>query len=935
MPPLKLLFSWHNVQYHELQSKFPNQLLGYFMLQFKYTPFIILFSLAASFATLGYAQGDKKEAPWTAQGMRLVDKRDEIIAKLPNGLTVIVKESHSAPVAAVRLYVRTGSIHEEDHLGAGLSHLFEHLLAGGTTTTRTEKESKKIIQETGARFNAYTTKDHTCYYLTVPVAHVGTALNLIGDWVTRPAFPEEEFNREWGVVQRELEMNATDPGRLKYKLFDELRYQVHPAKFPVIGHQKIVQKVTRQEVLDYYKRKYTPDNCVVVVVGDFVVEKMYEAVAKEFADFSRGYSVTTVLPQEPAMTSPREIVQIVPSLRGPSMLTVGFPSFDLLDKDLYALDTLAGVLGQSKSAILYKRLREKDELVLSVFSYNATPAYAAGTFQIHCTLPPEHIEQAKVAIWEELDKLKNELISEEVLSRTKRRLQVDHIRGHQTVEDIASAMARDFLSAGDAHFSDHYVENMQKVTPKQIRAMARKYFKRNKQLTLVLTDKTISENNDQAATASVETPIKQLVLKNGLRVLLKKDNTVPLVNMQLFVTGGLLSETDENNGITKMLTAVSLKGASHYSNDDIVTYFDSIGGAISATSGNNTMQYSCEVMKENFAESLSYFSAIVQKPTVGQAQLEKVRASTLASLAQADNSWQQLASRYYRSQFFTTSPYQRTGMGLKNAIEKVDINAIKDFHRNHVVASRGVLAVFGDIDVDVVSAQITKAFGSMPKGIPLDFASLAKETPPTKARKFVADTKKNGATVNIGFNGMTMFDIKDRYPMEVLTEMIGSNNGWLHQELRGKGLVYYAWCFSFPGVTDGYISTTAQCEAAKVPEVVATMQSLLKKAASGQLPEAEIALAKNNRINSSVMQTQTLSERATTAALDELFGFGYDWSKTYSNRILAVTNEEVKRVAKHYLSQIPTMTIVTSDRAVAETISLVAPKAVEVPPVKK
>jgi zinc protease len=896
--------------------------------------YMMLFWLTVSFTTIGYAQGDKITTPWTAQGMRLVDKHGEIIAKSPNGLIVIVKESHSAPVAAVRLYVRTGSIHEEDHLGAGLSHLFEHLLAGGTTTTRSEKESKKIIQETGALFNAYTTKDHTCYYLTVPVAHVGTALNLIGDWVTRPAFPEEEFNREWGVVQRELEMNASNPSRLKYKLFDELRYKVHPAKFPVIGHQKIVQKVTRQEVLDYYKRKYTPDNCVVVVVGDFEVEKMYEAVAREFADFSRGYSVTTVLPAEPPITSPREITQIVPSLRGPSMLTVGFPSFDLLHKDLYALDTLAGVLGQSKSSILYKRLREKDELVLSVLSYNATPAYAAGSFQIHCNLPAVHIDKAKAVIWEELEKLKHNLVSEVELARTKRRLQVDHIRGHQTVEDIASAMATDFLSSGDAHFSDQYVENMQKVTPQQIREMARKYFKRNKQLTLVLTDKSISKKSDQTTTAKINLPIKKIVLKNGLRVLLKKDVTVPLVNMQLFVTGGLLSETDENNGISKMLTTVSLKGASQYSNDDIVTYFDSIGGKLSASSGNNTMHYSCEVLKENFADSLSYFSAIVLNPTVPQDQLEKVRALTLASLAQADNSWQQLASRYFKSQFFTNSPYQRSGLGLKDAIEKINIKAIHDFHQKHIVASRATLAVFGDIDIDVVAAQITKAFAKMRKGKTLDFTLVAKEAPVTQSRQFITDTKKNGATVNIGFGGMTMFNIKDRFPMEVLTEMIGSNNGWLHQELRGKGLVYYAWCFSFPGLTEGYISTTAQCEAVKVPEVVAMMQALLKKAAQGDLPEAEITLAKNNRINSIVMKTQTLSERTTIAALDELFGFGYDWSQKYSNRILAVTVEDVKRVASHYLSQKPTMTIVTSDRAVAEGVSLVS-KQVAVPPEKK
>lgn len=333
----------------------------------------------------GQAEGEAiAEQPWTARESRLIDKPDEIVARLENGMAAIVKENHTAPVAAVRLYVRTGSIYEEEYLGSGISHLFEHLLAGAATKTRSEDESRKLIQQIGARYNAYTTKDVTCYFLTVPSQHVGTALNLIADWVTRPLLADVNtidqvaFEREWGVVQRELEMKTSDPMRQFYRLYDEIRYHVHPARYPVIGHQRLVQRVTKEDIVSYYQRKYVPDNVVISIAGDINAEEMLGAIKKEFSDFERRSIASSTLPQEPPVTAPRKLVKVMEEMRGPAMMMVGYPSFKLQDADLYALDTLATILGEGQSSRLYRALREQQQLVLSVSSWNYTPDWERG-----------------------------------------------------------------------------------------------------------------------------------------------------------------------------------------------------------------------------------------------------------------------------------------------------------------------------------------------------------------------------------------------------------------------------------------------------------------------------------------------------------------------------------------------------------------------------
>ena len=852
------------------------------------------------------------KAPWTAQQFNLFDKPDELVEVLDNGMVAIVKENHTAPVAAVRLYVRAGSIYEGNHLGAGLSHLFEHLLAAGATKNRSEEESRKLIEKIGAHYNAYTSKARTCYHLTVPALHVGTALNLIADWVTRPTFPEDAFKREWGVVQRELEMGATDPDRMMWHLFDELRYKVHPGRFPVIGYQSIVQQLTREEILAYYHKMYVPDNCVIVIGGDINAREMLQAIRKEFADFKRKANPNIVLPVEPEVTAPREIIKIFPAMQGPAKMQIGFPSFKLQHKDLYALDTLAKILGEGKSSRLYRHLLEEKQLLLSVTASNYTPYWAKGTFMIMCELDPAKVEPARAAIWEELERIKKKGISAEELARAKRQQQVGHIRSHQTAEQQAATMAEDYLATGDPHFSDHYVANMQKVTAAEVQNMASKYLVKDKQLTLILTAKPLGPSGAEEQKKAGESPIKIITLDNGLRVLLKRNPAVPLVNVQLYTSGGLLEETKANNGLTNFMTQLATKGTKNYTNQQIVDYFDGIGGNIQAGCGNNTYFYQMEIMKQDFEKAFGIFSEIVLQPTFPAEEINKLKPLILAAIEQIHNSWPAEGARFFREKFFVNSPYQRTTLGTAESVQAINREQIVNFHKENTVGACSVLAIFGDIEPEKCEQIVREKFAGMPKGKSLDLSKFPAEPPIQKERFFVEKTPKQGATVHVGFPGLKLTDVQDRYPLDVLTQIIGSNTGWLHELLRGKQLVYYAWGFSFAGLAPGYIAATAQCESEKVPEVLRLIQEQLQKAAQGKITEEEIDRAKNKLINSEILNKQTNADAAMTAALDELYGFGYKWSEGQADRILAVTLAEVQRVAKQYLSAPPTITINTS-----------------------
>ncbi len=197
---------------------------------------------------------------------------------LPNGLTIIVQEDRSAPVASVQAWCATGSIDEDRHLGAGLSHILEHMLFKGTKT-RGKNEIAQKIQDVGGYINAYTSFDRTVFWIDVPKDGVATALDILADAMMNSTLPPEEYQKEQEVIRREFAMGMDDPDRVAGLLLFSTAYQVHPYRFPVIGEIEIYNQLTQEQVMQYYKTRYVPNNLTFIIVGDVDAEKVHQQLA--------------------------------------------------------------------------------------------------------------------------------------------------------------------------------------------------------------------------------------------------------------------------------------------------------------------------------------------------------------------------------------------------------------------------------------------------------------------------------------------------------------------------------------------------------------------------------------------------------------------------------------------------------------------------------
>ena len=237
---------------------------------------------------------------------------------LPNGLTVIVQEDHSAPVASVQAWCATGSIDEDQHLGAGVCPTFSSTCSSKEPRRRSTNAIAQKIQDVGGYINAYTSFDRTVFWIDVPKDGVGTALDVLADAMMNSALPPDEYLKEQEVIRREFAMGFDDPDRMEGQLLFATAYQKHPYRFPVIGEMGIYNQLSQEQVMQYYKKRYVPNNLTFIVAGDVDGEKVHQQLADFFKTYPEKSLKPVFIPTEPPQLGRREVHDEFPTELGTS-----------------------------------------------------------------------------------------------------------------------------------------------------------------------------------------------------------------------------------------------------------------------------------------------------------------------------------------------------------------------------------------------------------------------------------------------------------------------------------------------------------------------------------------------------------------------------------------------------------------------------------------
>jgi zinc protease len=846
-------------------------------------------------------------APAKAEPLRYTNVRrlpDNVtLATLSNGLTVIVQENHAAPVATVRCFVKnTGSAYEGKNLGAGLSHVLEHVVAGGTTAHRSEKEIEKIIDTMGGATNAFTSNDMTVFFIDCPAKNVLTAVELVADSMQHVAFNPSEFARELRVVRRELADGEVDRQRVLGQLLQQTVYTTHPARHPIIGYLDVLNRTTNQTIIDFYRERYIPNNQVFVVVGDVRTQAVLDAVAKHYAGTPHGRETYIAMEDEPEQLSPREAVREMEGATYDMMFA--WPTVKLSSPDLFALDVAAAILGDGESSRLTERLRNQEQVVLGVMAASETPHYVNGMFVVMAVSPPQTWQKASEGILREVYRLRDELVSPEELAKAKKQKAAELVFGRQKVQQEADSLGRNFITAGDPLFDTAYVAGIEKVTAEQVRDVARRYLVPQRLNRVIVAPPGGGPKSTKGTANKTAEEIRLVKLPNGLRVLLKRDAHLPLVNVQAMVLGGSLVDDPKTAGRSSLVADMLDRGTAQHSAQQIAQYFDSIGGQMSMSAGRFTVYGSATTLRDDFPAAAALFAECFLRPTFPDEEFAKVQQLALGAIARRADDPQQEIGELFCENLPADSPYHVIQGGTAESVNKLTAKDLRDYHAKYFVPNNMIVTVFGDVDPDAALTLVKKLFGDLKADAA--FQPISFQRPNAIARSITRHKPigKETGMVMMGFPTASIFDKADYAAMTLLDTIISGYSypgGWLHHELRGEGLVYYVHAMQATGPAPGYFDIIAQTRPDKVDEVVGRIEKNVARAKEGRISEDEFRRAVQTVVALHAQEGTSIAEQAREAAVDELYGLGYDYRRTFDARIEAVKLPDVIAAARKYL----------------------------------
>ena len=832
-------------------------------------------------------------------------------------MTVMVRRHDAAPIVSARVYVRAGSALEGRYAGSGISHLLEHVATGDAAGRRSERQILDLCDAIGGLVNAYTSDDHICYHTTAPREHLATAIELLADWAIRPALSHRVFQRELGVVRRELERDRDDPETQLEEMLNAVLYQGHPLQHPIIGQPTALSALTWDDLKAYHRRTHHPENTVVVIVGDLEISEAFAAVRRAFAGFERRPAIPITPPELRPITTPRRAIRIMEV--GSSSMTMAWRTVTEGTDDDLALDLLSSVLTEGDTARLVKAIRWDQGLAYDLGGSHESMWHTDGSFEISAQCERERFEAVEQAILDGIERLHADPVTEAELDRARRQATIPLEQQRQTAEGWAAQIGEDYLATRGLNYTDTYIERIGRMTVDDLMRAARQYLRPTCRAVAAILTRTAANDAPPLADRSPPIEVGRCSPSGGLTCLTRAMHTSEFVAISAMFRGGLAAETPETNGAFNLLAETLRRGTRRRSADAIAEFFESRGGTLRIGAGSDAVFLDTVMPATEFEETLDILAEIIAHPALDPAEIDKVRPAICDAIARIDDDWHGELMRFARGAFFRHSPYRRTGLGTVESVLAFKVDDLRALHDRYLRHGHGVVAVAGAIDPSRVMTLCRQHLEDVATGANSLDVAVQPEPTARADRLFVKPTgpDREAAGLFVGYPGPVIDDRPSRAAMAVLGAMAAGyslSSGRMFAALRSgdNSLVYDVASTGLVGTLPGYFAIVAACEPAAVVAVHATIRREIDAIARGDFDEAELVRARSMVTTGELDHLQTPGDFARRAAADELVGLGGEDWKVFLDDVRSVTRDDIVRFGRRFLSH-ATVALVTPE----------------------
>lgn len=804
---------------------------------------------------------------------------------LDNGLNVFISEQKATPVVAINFWIKVGSVNEEPGQ-EGYAHLIEHMMFKGTNSFPYGVLDNEVKQM-GAKQNAFTANDYTCYYLVGASQYFERMFELEADAVLHSSFNEDELKKETQVVIEELKMSLDNPGNRIIQLIMKEAFKVHPYKHPIVGYLNNLEEVTRDKIYGFYKKFYVPSNMWVIIVGDVNTDQALDVVKKYMGNAPKVDKPLQRIRVEPEQTEQRTIVETGDLQH--SYIRMGWQVPGMQSEDRYALSVMARIAGGGVSAWLWKDLVEKEQIAISAGAGYYSSQFPM-LFQVGAITTPGKAriftEKAKKIIYRFL----NGEVTQEELDKAKQQIIAGDIYAKETSEGYAQQLGHYALLAS-IWDTDKFVDKVREVTLEDLAQVAAKYFRD--------TNLTIARYEPEPPPP--DSKPEMITLDNGLRLILKENHASPLVAVAVKVGAGGLREGKRQAGLANLTTELMFKGAKSMSAEEIAEKFERMGSRFSSQAGKSYTSFEMRSLTENFVPTLELFLDILEDPDFPEEEVDKFKTQVLDWIKSEEDDLYKFTANNALEALFPGTPIGYSTYGKEEDVKRVKRADLKEFHKKYFVGSNMVIAIVGDFYAREMKDELLRQFGRFKEGKVKDY-----ELPKLKdiAEPIEVKLQKNREQAQIIYAARTFPASDEKTAAITIAQNIlsGSMSSRLFKNLRAKdSLAYSTWAFNVGMANTGYFQATISTAASKVATSTARLKEEIDNFREKGFTDKEFEDAKKYIVGQHALSLVDNKSLAETYAADEYFGKGFDYSMKYPDAIASTTKEQVVDVAKNYL----------------------------------
>lgn len=878
---------------------------------------------------------------------------------LPNGLTVILNEDKSDPIAAVSVYYHVGSSREERGK-TGFAHLFEHMMFQKSENVG-EDQLFKMIQAAGGTLNGGTNQDETVYYEVVPKNALEMVLWLESDrmgylenTVTKAAFINQQ-----NVVQNEKRQNYDNqPYGFNRELIAKNLYPGdHPYSWLTIGEMADLANATVEDVKSFHRKYYSPNNATLVISGDINTVEVKTLIEKYFGEIKGGEEIAKRDPMPVNLSATKKIYH-EDNLAKTPQFTMVFPTVEAYSKDAYALDYLAELLTNGKKTPLYKILVQEKKLTSRVSSYNYAQELA-GTFTISVPANPGvSLTEVEKAIYEGFARFESEGFTEEDLISIKARNETGFLNRLSSVMDKAFMLGDYQMTRDDPSYYLKDFESAQAVTMDNIKSVYQKYIKDKNyvatsfvpkgEVSLVaegsvnagiveeditkatemkaeITEEEIivkSKTSFDRSVAPVPGPDPELTLpgiwtgalSNGIKIWGISHAELPLIEYQLVIEGGHMLDDLSKSGTASMVASMMNEGTRNKTPEQLEDAIKLLGAGISVSGGSEGIIIRVSTLARNFEKTLSLVEEMLLEPRWDEQQFGIVKSRVINTIKRNQASPTYQASVALNNLIYGKENILSTEtIGTETTVSNLTIDDLKQFYEKNFSPSISRFLVAGDIDKARTEAALDGLNRRwMAKDVVIPQFSMP--SPPEKpAIYFINIPDAKQSAISIGAPSIPRTH-PDYYPLTVVNTKLGGDfNSLFNLILREeKGFTYGARSY-FSGLKhSGSFSASSTVRTTATLESVTIFKTVMENYRK-TIPQEYIDYTKDALLKSNARRFETLGNLLGMLSTLSSYNLPHDYIKQEEAFVKGLTVEKQLELANKYIDPAAMYYVIAGD----------------------